>query len=101
MKIYSELTKQEYPTVEACQKAEMEYGKALVEAKEKQNKLSAEKKARADAIAAAYKKVIDAQKEYVTLKNAFINDYGQFHMTYRSEDNFPLLNVFEDWFKVF
>jgi vacuolar-type H+-ATPase subunit I/STV1 len=95
MKIYSELTHLEYPTVEACQKAEKEYNSAIEEKKAEESKLSKEKKARADEVANAYKKKMEDEKEFIRLRNKFIQDYGYFHMTYRDMDALPSAGILD------
>lgn len=100
MRIYSEITGQNYATVEACQAAEIDFNNKLALKKAEQNKLSLEKKTRADAVAAAYKTVKDAEKAYLKLRNEFVKDYGYFHMTYRDSDAIPNVDIF-DMFRIF
>ena len=100
MKIYSEKTNQEYQSVEECLNAEAEYDKALAEQKAKEEQLTATRKARATEVEKAYKAILDAQKNYNEKLNAFIKDYGSFHMTLKSGDFNPF-NGFEQLFKGF
>ena len=70
MKYYSDKTEKLYESVEDLQKAE----KALV-------KQEADEKAKRDARAKRAKEVEDAYKVYKDKLEAFIKDYGNFHMT--------------------
>lgn len=74
MKIYSELTRQEYPTVEACLADEELFKKKKAEEEAKRKELAETRKARA-------KEVEDAYKHANELLNAFVKDYGSFHMS--------------------
>ena len=109
MKIYSEKTNKEYATVEECLAAEEEFDKvvaekqaaaekALAEAKAKKKALAAERKDRAIEVENAYKAILDAQKVYHEKLDAFVRDYGSFHMTVKTGDGnpFDLFNGFFD-----
>jgi hypothetical protein len=111
MKIYSEKTNKEYATVEDCLAAEKEYDdaiaekkakeeKALAEAKAKREELAAARKERATEVEDAYKAVLEAQKVYRQKLDAFVKDYGSFHMTVKTGDGnpFDLFNGFFDHF---
>ena len=111
MKIYSEKTNKEYATVEDCLVAEKEYDdaiaekkakeeKALAEAKAKREELVAARKERATEVEDAYKAVLEAQKVYRQKLDAFVKDYGSFHMTVKTGDGnpFDLFNGFFDRF---
>lgn len=111
MKIMSEKTGKEYASVEACLAAEKEYDdaiaakkaaeeKALVERKAKNEKLTAERKERAVEVENAYKAILKAQKIYREKLNAFVKDYGSFHMTVRTGEDNPF-DFFEDFWKSF
>lgn len=97
MKFYSDITKKFYDTVEDCKEAE---NKAV----EAQKKAEAEKKTKEDAratrakeVEAAYKAAVEAEQKYVELRNAFINDYHSYHMTYSTTKD--LVNdIFETTF---
>ena len=108
MKILSEKTNKWYTTVDECiaaekafdeavakEKAEKE--KALAEKKAKEEKLGAERKARANEIEEAYKASCEAYKHYQDLLNAFVKDYGSFHMTVHTGD----LNPFDSFKHLF
>ena len=103
MKFYSETTKQLYDTEAALVKAE-----EAVAAKEAEKKAqNAEKAKAAKEIENAYKVVIEAQKHYDELKNAFIDKYGSFHMTYTekkpvvSTSNQSASDIFDILFNLF
>lgn len=113
MKIISEKTGKEYTTVEECVAAEEQYDKelaekkaaeekALVEAKAKKEALVAARKERANEVEEAYKAILAAQKAYREKLDAFVKDYGSFHMTIKTGDGnpFDLFNSFFDrlWF---
>ena len=111
MKIYSEKTNKEYATVEDCLAAEKEYDdaiaakkaeeeKALAEAKAKREELATARKERATEVEDAYKAVLEAQKVYRQKLDAFVKDYGSFHMTVKTGDGnpFDLFNGFFDRF---
>lgn len=89
MLYYSKKTKKLYETVEELEAAEKAYDEERAEAEKK----VAEKKDRAKAIEEAYKHaqevrkaaaemIKEADKKYYDLRNAFIKDYGSFHMSY-------------------
>jgi len=87
MRIYSEITGKEYKTVEECQKAEEEVAVQKAAEAAKADKLKKERKARAEEVDAAY-------KNYMQLLNAFVKDYGSYHLSFRSDDG-----SFTDLFK--
>ena len=99
MRIYSEITKKEYKTVDECLAAEKKYAEDQKALQKEEKEKAATKKMRADEVQNAYAKVCEAQKEYIKLRNAFVEDYGYFHMTYRSSDDIPFFNFFEDFFR--
>lgn len=108
MKIYSEKTNKEYATVEECLEAEKAFDnevaakkaaeeKALVERKAKQEALAAERKTRAVEVEDAYKAILEARKAYQEKLDAFVRDYGQFHMTLKTGDGNPF-DLFDGFF---
>jgi hypothetical protein len=99
MKYYSETLNKVFENEKDCLNAEKEY-KAKVEAEEKRKKeLADSRKARAKEVEDAYKAVIDAQKHYNELKNKFVDDFGSFHMTFSTTDDFH--SLFSDLFRIF
>lgn len=99
MKIISEKTKKEYPTVEACLEAEKEFDELMAKKKAEAEERVRVKKARAVEVEGAYKKAVEAERKYVELRNQFIKDYGSFHMTYSNIDH-PI-DAFEKWISMF
>ena len=111
MKIYSEKTNKEYTTVEECLQAEKEFDEAVAKEKaEKERKLAEEqakhkalteaRKSRANEVEEAYKAVIEAQKHYHELLQAFCKDYGAFHMTLHTGEGNPFdafNHLFDFW----
>ena len=99
MKYYSETLNKVFENEKDCLNAEKEY-KAKVEAEEKHKKeLADSRKIRAKEVEDAYKAVIDAQKHYYELKNQFVKDFGSFHMTFSTTDDFH--SLFSDLFRIF
>lgn len=101
MKILSEKTNKEYASVEECLAAEKEFDKQVALEKAKKEELANTRKTRAKEIEDAYKAILDAKKHYNELLDAFVKDYGSFHMTLRTGDGnpFDLFNrFFDNWF---
>lgn len=82
---FSEVLNKRFDTEEACLQAEKEYAEKIAAQKEAEQKLKNEKAARAKDIENAYKAYKDAEKKYLELRNKFVEDYGQYHMTVREE----------------
>lgn len=101
MKIYSELTKNFYKTVEECEKAEKEFEAKAKTEEERLQKARDEKKARAAEVEAAYKAAQEAEKTYLELRNAFIKDYGYYHCTYSTIEEAPSFDELFDFFRIF
>ena len=87
MKIYSEKTGKEYKTVKECQAAETAYDAEKAEESKKKAELAEARKTRAKEIEEAYKVARDAEKHYFELRNAFVKDYGSFHMTFSTPNS--------------
>ena len=99
MKYYSETLNKVFENEKDCLNAEKEY-KAKVEEEEKRKKeLADSRKVRAKEVEDAYKAIIDAQKHYNELKNKFVEDFGSFHMTFSTTDDFH--SLFSDLFRIF
>ena len=97
MIIYSEKTKEKYTSIEECQKAEAEFDALTAKKEAEQKKLAEQRRERAREVEDAYKRAVEADKEFSRLRNKFIHDYGSFHMTYRSEnDTTTLEDNFQD-----
>ena len=97
MKILSEKTGKEYMTVEDCLAAEKEFDKAVAEEKVRKENLAKERKERAAEVEAAYEAILEAQKAYRAKLDAFVKDYGSFHMTVKTGEGNPF-NLFEPLF---
>lgn len=100
MKYYSENTRKFYDSEQECAQAEIEYNKKLAAEKAKKEELSNARKTRANEVEEAYKAILDAKKHYNELLNAFVKDYGSFHMTLKTGDDNPF-NLFESFFDRF
>lgn len=100
MKYYSENTREFYDSEQECAQAEIEYNKKLAAEKAKKEELSNARKARANEIEEAYKAILEAKKHYNELLDAFVKDYGSFHMTLKTGDDNPF-NLFESFFDRF
>ena len=96
MKIISELTGQEYKTVQECEEAETAYLEAEEAKKTEEAKLKEERKARAAEIKDAYQAIKDAEKVYFDLRNKFIEDYGYYHESHTSKVKIPNSGNFID-----
>lgn len=98
MKYFSEKTKKFYEDEKACVDAEKTFD-------EEQAKIEAERKALAEARKERAKELEDLyaqrnaiDKEIVEKRNAFIRDYGSFHMTIRNQE---MPSPFEDLVRYF
>ena len=96
MKIISELTGQEYKTVQECEEAETAYLEEVEAKKIAEEKLKEERKARAAEIRKAYEAIKDAEKAYYELRNQFIKDYGYYHESHCSQVEIPSKGNFLD-----
>lgn len=91
---YSDMLNQYFDTEAAAieaEKAEAEkralIEKAKAEKEAKAKKAAEERKARAKEIEAAHKTMIEAEKTYNSLVDAFVKDFGSYHMTYSSSQD--------------
>lgn len=83
MKFYSEVLNKVFDTQEECVKAE-EAHKAKIAKAEAEKKAKDEKRAaRAKEVEEAYKQAAEAKKVYQEKLNAFVQDFGSFHLTMR------------------
>lgn len=101
MKIISEKTNQSYATVEECIAAEKAFDEAAAKEKEEKEKIAAARKERAVEVEDAYKAVIEANKKYRELLQAFVKDYGSFHMTVHTGEFNPFdsfTHLFDNFF---
>lgn len=98
MKIFSEKTKQFYPTVDECVAAETAFDEEQAKIAAEQKALAEARKERAKEVEDAYKAAAEAKKTYLELRNKFVEDFGSFHMTIR---NHEAPANFEDLFRFF
>lgn len=98
MKYFSEKTKKLYDDEAKLREEEAAFD-------EKQAKLEAERKAlietrkiRAKEVEDAFIASREADKKYIELRNAFVKDFGSFHMTIRNQE---IPTPFEELFRCF
>lgn len=96
MKYYSDKTSKFYATEQECVEAEKAHDEALAKAEAERKALVEQRTNRAKEVEDAYKAMMEAKKNYNKLLDAFLKDYGQFHMTFRSQD--PVFSWLEGWF---
>ena len=102
MKIYSEITKSFYDTVEECEKAEKTLEERAKAEEERLTKIKEERKTRAAEVEAALKAAKEAEKTYIDLRNAFVKDYGYYHYTYSTVEELPSIDeLFDTFFRIF
>ena len=113
MKYFSEVTRQYYDTEKACLEAEFKVKeeqnrqkilkeKAAREAKEKQEKLAAARKIRANEVEEARKAMVAAQSKYREVLEAFVRDDGTYHRSLYGEDAKGLIPpLFDNFFNIF
>lgn len=86
MKYFSEKTKRFYEDEKSCVDAEAKFDAEQARIAEEKKVLAETRKARAKEIEDAYKAAREADRHYLELRNAFVKDYGSFHMTVRSQE---------------
>lgn len=96
MKIFDKMGN-EHATVDEAIAAEKEYDEAVAKEEARKENLAKERKARAAEVEEAYKAILEAQKCYREKLDAFVRDYGSFHMTLRTGEDNPF-NLFEPLF---
>ena len=99
MKYYSETLNKVFENEKECLNAEKEYEAKVEEEEKRKKELADSRKIRAKEVEDAYKAIIDAQKHYNNLKNKFVEDFGSFHMTFSTTDDFH--SLFSDLFRIF
>ena len=97
MKILSEKTNKYYATVDQCLAAEKAFDEAEAKKKAEAQQLNVTRKERANEVETAYKASLEANKHYHELLDAFVKDYGSFHMTVHTGD----LNPFDSFSHLF
>ena len=99
MKFYSEKVNKVFDTQEDCLKAEKDYEdeKAKKELAKKQKDEA--RAARAKEVEEAFNAMMKAKDHYTEILNAFVHDYGAFHMTVKDVPGNGFLKLFDDfWF---
>lgn len=89
MKYFSEKLNKLFETAEACAEAEEAHDKAIAEAEAKKKALAETRAERAKEIDRLYEEMIKAQKAHAKAVNDFVKDYGSYHKTYRSFEDWP------------
>lgn len=97
---YSEVLHKTFDSEDECVKAETEHLEKIDAEKKRKEEFATARKARAKEVEDAYKKVMDALKEYEELKKNFIKDYKSWHCSFTSS-GFSLNDLFNDMFRVF
>lgn len=92
MRFYSDITKKIYDTEKELTDAEVEVQTAELAKKAAEEKKNAERKARAAAVDAAYKALVDARKSYNKLLTDFCKDYGSYHCSISDKEAQELLS---------
>ena len=100
MKYFSEKTNKTYDTEKACLEAENAFDEAAAKERMKKEKLAEERKARANEVEETYKAAVEATKLYREKLNAFLKDFGSFHMTFHTGEGNPF-DLFERFFDRF
>lgn len=96
MKIYDKMGN-EHATVDEALAAEKEHDEAVAKEKARKENLAKERKDRAAEVEAAYNAILEAQKAYREKLDAFVKDYGSFHMTVKTGEGNPF-DLFEPLF---
>lgn len=99
MKYYSEILRKNFDSEKDCLAAEKDHSDKVAAEKAKQTELANARKERAKEVETAYQAVLDAQKHYTELRNQFVKDYGSWHMTISSHDDFD--DLFDMFFRIF
>lgn len=89
VRFYSDKLNQFFETAEACAEAEEAHDKAIAEAEVKKKALAEARAERAKEIDRLYEEMIKAQKAHAKAVNDFVKDYGSYHKTYRSFEDWP------------
>ena len=100
MIIISEKTGKEYETIDECLADEKKFDEEVALKEAKKQELTNARKERAKEVEDAYKKRIEADKNYRSLLNKFIDDYGSFHMTFDTEleDTFSFFDFLDNFY---
>ena len=101
MTIISEKTGKTYETVDECLADEKKFDIAVEEEENKKKELANARKERAKEVEDAYNSRLEADRLYREKLNKFIDDYGSFHMTIKTEveDPYSIFDFLDNfWF---
>lgn len=98
MKIYSEITGKEYASVDECLAAEKAHNEKVAAEEARKAELAETRKERAKEVEEAYETMLEAKKAYNALLDAFLGDYGSFHMTYKNDNKETFPKIFNNLF---
>ena len=88
MKIYSEILKKCYDTVEECLQAEQAVNEELEAKRIAKEKATAARKARAEEIEQARAEYLAAREKYNSLLSNFCKDFGAYHCSIKPSESF-------------
>ena len=98
MRYYSEITQKTYNTEKECLEAEFKVKEEKNREKIRQDRLVAQRKERAAEVDAARKTMVEAQKKYKEVLEAFIKDYKSYHYSSTDVSDIPTLFDLFNWF---
>ena len=103
MKYVDEYTNKMYDNANDCIAAEKEYVAMKQKKQQEQEQKAAERKARAAEVEEARKAMNTAQHKYHEVLEAFIKDYGSYHLSLKGEDaeNFIVPTLFDFFNRIF
>lgn len=101
MKIYSEILKKCYSTVDECLEAEAAHQQKLeAEQAERQKKIAARKQ-RADEVEVARRNYLEARKTYNEVLTQFCRDYGAYHCSIKDNQKENITDYLDALFGLF
>lgn len=100
MKFYSEITKKFYDNAQALEVEEQRIQAEQAAKLEAERKKNEERAIRAKEVEAAYQAKVEAEKTYFELRQAFIKDFGSYHMTFSSHE-VDFNDLINDFLKIF
>lgn len=101
MKIYSEILKKYYDTVEDCLNAEDAYEKEIEAAQAERQKKVEVRKQRADEVEAARHNYLEARKTYNEVLTQFCRDYGVYHCSIKDNQKGNIADYLDALFGLF
>jgi len=95
IKYYSDKLNEFFASEKECAEAEKAHEEAEAKLAAEKKALSEKRAERAKEIEESYKKLMEARKEYNTLMNKFLHDYGSYHKTmHLNEPLFDFIDFF-------